>query len=48
MQPVTLYVLQIELRPNDLASPRVVRRTDEFIQNSNLNHRVRARSITHT
>jgi hypothetical protein len=31
-----IYVSIIELRPNDLASPRDVRRTDDFIPNSNL------------
>ena len=32
MQRINLYVFSIELRPNDLASPRTSRRTDEFIQ----------------
>src|SRR5262249_4605207 len=40
----------IELRPNDLASPRAVRRTDDFFQNSNLNRLScpKARPLIHT
>ena len=49
MQRINLYVFSIELRPNDLASPRTSRRTDEFIQNSNLNQLSRhARPLIHT
>ena len=49
MQRINLYVFSIELRPNDLASPRTSRRTDEFIQNSNLNLLSRqARPLIHT
>ena len=43
------HIGTIELRPNDLASPRTSRRTDEFIQNSNLNLLSRqARRLIHT
>jgi hypothetical protein len=49
IQRTNLYVFLIELRPNDLASPRMPRRTDEFIQNSNLNQLSRhARPLIHT
>jgi cold shock protein len=38
IQPASLYMREpSSFGPNDLASPRAVRRSDDFIQNSNLN-----------